>query len=44
MIQLMEPRENRTSHGNLDGLLDWISLVTEDGTAMGYSVIFIMMK
>ena len=40
----MESRENGTTHGKLDGLLDWVSLVKDYGTALGYSVMFFMMK
>ena len=44
MFQLMESRENGTTHGKLDGLLDGISLLKEDGTSLGYSVMFFKMK
>ena len=44
MVQLMEFRENGTTHGKLDGLFDLISLVKQDGSSLGYSGIFFMMK
>ena len=39
MVHLMEYHKDGTAHEKLVGLLDRMSLVQEDGTVLGYSVI-----
>ena len=41
IVHLIEYSQNGTAHGNIGGLLDWISLGQEDGTALGSSVIVV---
>ena len=40
MVQEMGYLEDRNSHGNLDRLFGEMSLRGEDGTVLGYSVIY----